>query len=246
MQSVRPPQATPHSSHDLVLLAAATDRDADPTTRSAAADQVAACAECAALAAELRSLALGLAHLPASRPVPRDMRITAEQAARLRRGGLWRRLLRPFSAEGLPSLRPLAAALTTLGLAGILLTALPLGFGSGGAALVDPRLDTVGNAVDGRSTAAPAAAPAASGAAEQHGLDGKGYNASAGPSAAAAPGSATSGPGTGDTAERSSAAPHAGLPNTAPQLSPLAWVSLGLVGFGLGLFALLFVARRIA
>jgi hypothetical protein len=246
MPSDRPPLASPHSSHDLVVLAAAADRDADPAMRAAAADQVAACDECAALAGELRAIAAGLAALPEARPVPRDMRITADQAARLRRGGLWRRLLRPFGPDGLATLRPIAATLTTLGLAGLLLTALPLDFGLGGAAV----LHTIGSPVSpaGGTTAeqpvpeVAAASPASSGQG--------GYSKSVG----SAPPRAAETAITNDFG----AAQGAGTPGTAgsqafgppavglPEVPPLAWLSLAFVAVGIALFVLRFVARRIA
>ena len=236
------PRTTPHASHDLVLLAAAADRDADPSIQAAAAEQAAACTECAALAGELRTITLGLAALPASRPVPRDMRITAEQAARLGRGRFWRRLLRPFGTEGLPVLRPLAATLTTLGLAGILLTALPLGFGAGGAAIPN----TIGSAVGTPAPGALAPAVAPSGAAEQQGFDSKGAAPGSAQPAASAGTGGVFGPVTGGTNERSSESHSPGLSDALPQLPTLAWLSLGLVAAGIGLFALLLVGRRVA
>ncbi|HJW23175.1 MAG TPA: hypothetical protein VJ506_12160, partial [Candidatus Limnocylindrales bacterium] len=191
---------------------------------------------------ELRTITLGLAALPASRPVPRDMRITAEQAARLGRVGFWRRLLRPFGTEGLPTLRPIAATLTTLGLAGLLLTALPLGFGAGGAAI----LNTIGSAVGTPGAGAPVPAVVPSSAAEQQGSDAKGPTyASAQPAASANTGGVL-GPATGGTNERSIESHSPGLSDALPQLPPLAWLSLGLVAAGIGLFALLLVGRRVA
>lgn len=130
-----------HASHDLLLIAAGADRDADDATRAAADRQAAECAECSELSADLRSIASGLRDLPRSIrvPVSRDFRITPDQADRLRRWSGLRRLLRPFGAGGAPSLRPLATALTTLGIAGLLFTVLLpgfLNFGSGGASPV--------------------------------------------------------------------------------------------------------------
>lgn len=241
----RPPLAAPHASHDLLLLAAAADRDADASLRSAAADQVASCAECAALAEDLRALVTGLADLPPAIPVPRDMRLSAEQAARLRRGGLWRRLLRPFGAEGMAGLRPLAATLTTLGLAGILLSALPagLGFGMGGAAV----LNTIGSSVGQGSGAMPAPAATAGGASEQQGTDAKGGASS--PAVPAAPAASANYAGAGDnhdeSGERSSAAGPLGFLDQLPSLSPMAWISIVLVSLGVGLLVLRFVAVRL-
>jgi hypothetical protein len=238
MQSSRPTEPTPHASHDLLLLAAAADRDVEPAVRAAAADQVAGCPECATLAADLRTIAVGLADLPASRPAPRDMRLSAEQAARLRRGGLLRRLLRPFGEDGLPALRPLAGALTAIGLAGILLTAIPFGFGAGGTAV----FNAIGSSV---GALAPEAVPAASaGSAEAQGGDFRAATSSPATSAAPAPG--TLGSATDNSAKQSGDSIHSQAASALPQLSPLAWASLAFVAFGVGLLVLLFLARRLA
>jgi hypothetical protein len=115
---------TPHADHDLLVIAAGTDSDADAAARAAAARQSATCTDCEELAQDLRAIAAGLQSLPRSMPAPaaRDFRITADQARRLQRGNGLRRLLRPFGAGGIPSLRPMAAAFTTLGVAGLLFT----------------------------------------------------------------------------------------------------------------------------
>jgi hypothetical protein len=232
--------ATPHSTHDLVLLAAAADRHPDPATEAAAADQAAHCDECASLLADLRALAGGLAALPAAMPAPRDMRLTAEQAARLRQGQLWRRLLRPFGPGGLPNLRPLAAALTALGLAGILLSAIPLGLGAGAALAPLPQ---AGN---------PAANPAASGAGgeDYDGAYAPGSSARAiegqGSTASASPTQATKGVDQAEASQRTSVTPAAPESRSGPSLPPLTLMSLGLLVAGLGLFAVLLIARRVA
>jgi hypothetical protein len=115
---------TPHADHDLLVIAAGTDPDADSAARTAADRQSAACHECDEVARDLRAIAAGLQSLPRSIPAPaaRDFRISPDQARRLQRGNGLRRLLRPFGPGGLPSLRPMAAAFTTLGIAGLLFT----------------------------------------------------------------------------------------------------------------------------
>jgi anti-sigma factor RsiW len=131
---------TPHADHDLLVIAAGTDPAADPAARSAADRQSAACDECDELARDLRAISAGLQSLPRSIPAPaaRDFRISPERARRLQRGNGLRRILRPFGPGGMPSLRPLSAAFTTLGVAGLLFTlVLPgmtnLGMASGAA-----------------------------------------------------------------------------------------------------------------
>jgi len=149
-----------HSTHDLHLIAAAADRDTDELTRTAAERQIAGCGDCAALFVDLQAIAAGLGSLPRSLPVTRDFRLSPEQAARLRSGG-WRRFVQGFSRA--PSLRPFAAAITTLGVAGLLLTvALPnaerlLPVGAGGAPAAAPEV------LSGQGAPAPSAAPAAQG-----------------------------------------------------------------------------------
>jgi hypothetical protein len=245
---------TPHATHDLVLLAAAADRDADPGLRSAADSQIAGCDECASIAADLNVIVAGLAGLPATRTAPRDMRISGEQAARLRRGRLWRALLRPFGAAGLPGLRPLAATLTTLGLAGLLLTAIPLGLPGSGSAALAP---TTGKDLGLSEASQPSSAPVPLG---------PGYtvstpramstasDAAAGPPSTAQPSSGDQFGGIADRATnqasgrtafgpareatRDLAGPLSGVP-------PLAVVSLGLLAVGLALISLRVLARRV-
>jgi hypothetical protein len=115
---------TPHADHDLLVIAAGTDPGADPQARAAADRLTASCTECDELARDLRAIAAGLQSLPRSIPAPadRDFRISPDQARHLQRGNGLRRLLRPFGPGGLPSLRPLSAAFTTLGVAGLLFT----------------------------------------------------------------------------------------------------------------------------
>ncbi len=251
MQPLVPPPATPHSSHDLLLLAAAADRDPDPSVTAAADAQTARCAECAAIAAELRAVTTGLAALPRSRPVPRDMRLSPAQAAHLARGGLWRRLLRPFGEDGLPALRPLAAALTTLGLAGLLLTASPLGFGTGGAipgAIPGSRDMSAPGVAPAAGTAGPALGPAGATAAVPQALaspaheeGGTAHLPSSPPKAGSMP-PTTAGPASTGTTYEQGLPPAA--PASGPTLPPLGWLSLGLLGAGLALFSLVLVARR--
>ena len=88
-----------------------------------------------------------------------DFRITPERAAELARGGLWRRLLQPFGRPGSGAIRPLAAAFTTLGLAGLMLAALP-NIQLGGSSAGDRYLSPIGQAVESRDMT-PEQAPAA-------------------------------------------------------------------------------------
>jgi hypothetical protein len=248
---------TDHSTHDIYLIAAAADREADDATKVAAQQQLASCDECATLFSDLRAISSGLESLPRSLPVTRDFRISPEQAAKLRRGG-WRRLLDGFGAA--PTLRPFASALTTLGVAGLVLTvALPtlFGGGAGGAAQV---LSTVGSSVGSDSANAPQQPAPAAGGGKAEGesappRDATSSTAEFGPtsSATALAGrpipttDRTSYGGTGGGGGAYATAGNedgtgvdlfAGNPEQPPAPSPLAvipWLSLALFVVGLGL-----------
>ena len=137
-----------HARHDTFLVAAHAAGDLSGASRTAAESQIATCTACSALYEDLRAIAdatqsLAKVTIPASAS-GRDFRLTPEQAARLNRGRRWRRLLDPLAGSSGAWTRPLAAALTTLGLAGLMLTTVLPGLGGLGA-----------------STAAASAAPAA-------------------------------------------------------------------------------------
>jgi hypothetical protein len=237
---------TPHADHDLLVIAAGTDPDADPAARAAAARQAANCTECEELARDLRAIAAGLQSLPRSIPVPaaRDFRISPEQAHRLQRGNGLRRLLRPFGPGGMPSLRPLSAAFTTLGVAGLLFT------------LVLPGMTTF----QGASGAAPAAVSAPAGAGDAAAsIPTTKENAStygpAAPGAALGSPAAAASPGSVDYSTRRSLLP-AGQPsgqgNATPNptasvstWSPTAVLSVVLLAVGVLLFVLRLTAYRL-
>lgn len=127
-----------HAGHDPLRVAEAVDRGAR------LAPVLDLCAWCVALYVDLVALtaALPRSALPAR---PRDFTLTAEAAHRLRPGG-WRGLWSAVGSARDTLTRPLAVGITTLGLAGLLLTAAPtLLLGVGGAS----------------SQAAPEMAPAA-------------------------------------------------------------------------------------
>ncbi|HYK95197.1 MAG TPA: hypothetical protein VE011_04920 [Candidatus Dormibacteraeota bacterium] len=147
-----------HPTHDLTLVAAHAAGDLPEADRSRAEALLASCSQCADLRRDLIAIAEATHSLPAPFARGRDFQLEPAQADRLRRGSWLRRALRPFGTVGSPA-RPLAAALTTLGVAGLLVaTALP-GL-AGGAATRAPQRDTVAGAA--AASAAPAQAPAAS------------------------------------------------------------------------------------
>jgi hypothetical protein len=152
------PNASDHSQHDLLAVAALADRGAAGEDADRARALIDACGECAALHADLVSLASATRQLP---PIerPRDFQLRPVDAQRLR-PNLVRRLFGSFGTARDGFSRPLAAGLTTLGLAGLMLGILPgalsLGGGLGGSAA----------ATSAPALAAPAASAAAGGAAE--------------------------------------------------------------------------------
>jgi len=160
------PTNTPeHAAHDPLLIAALAARARDLTADEGARarDQVATCAACTDLLADL--VALQLALPAASTPArPRDFSLTPADAARLRAGG-WRRALGFFGSARDSFSRPLAVGLTTLGLAGLLVATLPSFIVGGDTAGAAPVLSTVGNAAPAAGASIPLeAAPAVGGA----------------------------------------------------------------------------------
>jgi hypothetical protein len=234
---------TPHADHDLLVIAAGTDPDADPAARAEAARQSATCTECDELARDLRAIAAGLQSLPRSirAPAARDFRITPDQAKRLQRGNGLRRLLRPFGSGGMPSLRPMAAAFTTLGVAGLLFT------------LVLPGMTTLRLGTGG---GAPAAVSAPVGAGDAAASDPRTkYNATPVTELKGAAGSpaAVASPAAADFGTRASTQPAPQVPTqdsstsaaSVSPWSPAAVLSLLLLAAGVLLFALRLAAHRL-
>jgi hypothetical protein len=186
MPHVSDVQPTSHADHDALLVAALAADDLAGTDRDHATSLIETCAECMTLHDDLVAIARATASVPppiATRP--RDFRLTPEQAARLRPSG-WRRALGAFASPRLAFTRPLGIGLTTIGLAGVLVTNIPLGFGSASSAGAAPMSasqgtssDVTGESVgsgDGGVSLGPLEQPAASG----------GFAAAASPAAAAA------------------------------------------------------------
>lgn len=129
-----------HSRHDLELVAAWAAGEATSTDLERAERQLDACDLCVGVARELRAITLALHEVPAVEAMPalpaapRDFRLTAEQAARLRPsvplGRRTDRIVTAVAALG----RPVGASLAALGFVGLLVGATSLGFLGGGAA----------------------------------------------------------------------------------------------------------------
>lgn len=114
-----------HSRHDWLLVTRFAVGDAYPTEVADAQRLVDGCAECAALATDIRHISTATSQLPPVRR-SRDFRISPEQAERLR--GSWlERFMRGLSAPRWTVVRPLAGAAFAIGLTLAVVGALPLG-----------------------------------------------------------------------------------------------------------------------
>jgi hypothetical protein len=130
-----PRTAAAHASHDAVLVASLVDDALVSADRVAVEALVASCAMCAGLRDDLLTLRAATRALPT--PVrPRAYVLAADDARRLRPGG-WRRFVATFGTSRDMLSRPLAFGLTSLGLAGLLVSTAPTvltGMGSSAAA----------------------------------------------------------------------------------------------------------------
>jgi hypothetical protein len=149
--------AVDHLAHDELLIAAWVSGDTDPEDAARAADLTARCDDCRDLATDLRELRAATRALP---PLSRtrDFRLTPVDAERLRARPGW--LDRVRAAAGAGFARPLAGAMTAIGLAGLLLTTTPLG---GPTATTDRDVANVEVGQESSSTRDGAEPPAAGG-----------------------------------------------------------------------------------
>jgi hypothetical protein len=233
----------PHDDHDREAIAALAAGDATGQARELAEQLVVDCAACAVLVEDLRAIAAATRALPSIATAPRDFRLTASDAARLR-GGLWQRLGRAIGVARW-SPRPFAAAFTTLGIAALLIAVVPfapfLG-GSGGAG----QRDTAAQA--GAPTGAPSGggelvvdATLPNGSARPSSVPGgfiappNGAVASPGPVLSAAPEYEAFSPA--PTSSRAVApSPSPGEPPATGPSAPLVIVGFGFLAIGVGLF----------
>ena len=116
-----------HARHDRFAIADAIGDGAIPST-------IGTCPACSALHIDLMTLQLAVRAAWTPRR-ERDLRLTVARATRLQRGRV-RRLLETIGTPRDALTRPLALSFTGLGLAGLLLTAVPTGMsiGTNGAA----------------------------------------------------------------------------------------------------------------
>lgn len=248
-----------HPDHDLSLVAAHAAGDLANSERTRAEAQIDTCGECADLHRDLIAIAAATRTLPNLTTAPRDFRLTPDQAARLVKRGWLRTVLAPFGATR-SAARPMAAAFTSLGLAGLLVaTFLPGLMGSAASAPTNESRDQA--AVGGGPTAAPAApaatsaplVPAAAGgqpapnatsnpddayAVKNRGGATGAAGATGAPEIAVAGGTPTQAPSAADLGARADA-----LTTTAT--NPLLIGSFALLAVGLLLFGLRFASRRL-
>jgi hypothetical protein len=113
-----------HRRHDRLLVARYAVGDAGFGQDNEAVDLVRRCSECAALAADIKAISSSVAKLPTA-PRPRDFRLTAEQAERLR-GSRLDRWLRAITGSGWATVRPIAAVALSVGMVMSVVGGLPI------------------------------------------------------------------------------------------------------------------------
>jgi hypothetical protein len=237
-----------HAQHDLDLIAGHAAGDLSDTARATAERQLSSCAPCDALRRDLVAIAAATHALSAPATSPRDFRLDPEQAERLRRGSWLRQLLRPFGTSR-SAVRPMAAAFTSLGIAGLFVATMLPGLGGPAAAPGAMEHDDLTGA---QATAVPAALPAATAGAVAPGASpiraDAGISRSAAPDAVPTSGQvavagedATDDPGDAE-AGRDGASP---LVLSTPPANPFIVGSIALLALGLLLFGLRIAARRL-
>jgi anti-sigma factor RsiW len=228
-----------HPDHDLLLVSAHAAGDLAESERTRAQALLTTCEPCADLHRDLIAIAAATRVLPKLATAPRDFRLAPEQAARLRRGSWLRAVLAPFGAAR-SATRPMAAAFTSLGLAGLLVaTFLP---GMLGTAASAPQRESLGGAGQSAAPAGPVTRPV-EGAPnpttvvpdDAYGV--KDLDPTDAPDVAVAGGRGTDAPGVPEDT--------AGRQLEAAPLSPLLIGSFAVLAVGLLLFGLRFVARRV-
>ena len=230
-----------HASHDTLLIAGHAAGDLTDTQASAASALLAACSDCSLLHRDLIAIATATQALPRAAHAPRDYRLTADHAASLRRGNWLRALLRPFASAN-SAARPMAAAFTSLGVAGLLVAAFVPGLL--GTAASAPTGGQERDALQGAPapTAAPEVAPAAGG----HNGPGASYGTGKADYSTADPEfQVLAGAGSGSAGEQGNPDDAGTLNTAAPPPNPLILGSLALLALGLAIFGLRLAARRI-
>jgi hypothetical protein len=158
-----------HAHHDVSLIAGHAAGDLSDFDTVAAAALLSSCTSCTEIHRDLVAIASATRALPRTAHAPRDFRLSPEQAEHLQRGSWLRTLLRPF-ASARSATRPMAAAFTSVGLAGVLVAVVvPSLIGGLGGAASAPSRDsaTFGPMAGGPASTQAPAAPAADSAAPE-------------------------------------------------------------------------------
>ena len=239
-----------HPDHDLTLIAAHAANDLTQSERTRAATLIDTCGACADLHRDLIAIAAATRSLPNLATAPRDFRLSPEQASRLVRRGWLRTFLAPFGATR-SAARPMAAAFTSLGLAGLLVaTFLPGLMGSAASAPTNESRDQ--SAIGAGPTSAPAATSAPVAPEGAGGQPAPNATTSADYEFGAKDGNtATGAPAIAVTGGNPTAAPHEAIDaggrvnDSTITTNPLLIGSLALLALGLLLFGLRFASRRL-
>ena len=255
-----------HDQHDQLLVVSLAAGDLTGADRDRATSQIADCAECARLNDDLLVIARATAALPAA-VRPRDFQLSPEQARRLRPAG-WRRFVGAFASPRLAMTRQLGVGLTTLGIAGLMLSVLGsvnIGGMSAGAAPAAQGPANESTTKDYTDTGLGGAAPSAAAASSELTPVFAGNQPSASPYTLGAPDASTTvraqasddGRGGAITVQRSQARPGAtqapdlegGLPAEVsaeePGVSLIVVASVILLAAGIALLLARRIARRI-
>jgi hypothetical protein len=246
----QPPLDADHADHDLDLIAGLAADDLAPEEHLRASAQVHGCAGCSALRDDLILISTATRALP-PQPAPRDFRISADQANRLRRTGWMNRLLGPFVGSGSIA-RPLAATFTTLGLVGVVVAAALPGLMGAAASPMSASTSPESGAGATSATSAPAPDAVQGPAVATAGPVDPGFGARDNAQASDAPayvqagGAGAAGAATGGATDGSASSTRdlGRVADTQP-VNLLLWGSITVLGLGLMLFALRFAGRRL-
>jgi hypothetical protein len=241
-----------HANHELTLIAGNAAGDLADSEHVRAEALLPAFTSCAELQRDHIAIAAATRALPAAALGSRDFRLDAAQAERLRRGSWLRTLLRPFGAAQ-SSVRPIATAFTSLGVAGLLVaTILPGLLGSPASA---PMLERAAAGTAAPGPTSLAARPVAGG-----GSTDAGEVQAAGQSSPPRFGNLTGARASQDADDMprdvAVGAPGSHVPAPvgasadetsliAPAPDPFVVGSLALLAIGAALFGLRFAARRV-
>jgi anti-sigma factor RsiW len=230
-----------HPAHDLTLIAGHAAGDLAASERIRAEVLLDTCGECADVHRDLIAIAAATRSLPNLATAPRDFRLAPEQAARLRRTSVLLTFLAPFGAARSAS-RPLAAAFTSLGIAGLLVaTVLPGLLGSAASPTAGNERDQ--GAIAPAATAAPVILPGQPAAIVASANPDEAVGVKNGDGATAAPEFGVAG-GAQTEAPRGPTDSSIDLKRDSPP-NLLFIGSLALLAVGLLLFGLRFASRRL-